>query len=138
MLTALIALVILIACVKVRWLLDRPTRRESEHAGGLVRLTTLWNKGAAFGLPIPKGLLPVLSALGLGYLWTRRKEAPIGTGLILGGGLSNLLERLRAGKVFDYVRFPKAPGRLRWYVYNLADFSVFLGALLWLLGKRRK
>jgi len=138
MLTLLVALVIFVACVKVRWLLDRPTRRDSQHADGAVELTKLWNEGAAFDLPIPKRLLMVLSVLGLGALWQERKESPLGAGLILGGGLSNLLERLRTGRVYDYLRFPKAPGKLRRYVYNLADLAIFLGGIVMLVSSLKK
>ena len=138
MLTIMIALGVLAACTAARWSLDRPARRESEHAGGLVRLTKLWNKGASFGLPIPQRAVMALSCLGLGFLWTQRRRSPLGTGLVLGGGLNNFLERLRAGKVFDYIKFPKAPGALRRYVYNLADLAILLGGIVLLLGKRRK
>ena len=67
-----------------------------------------------------------------------RKRAPAAAGLILGGGLSNLWERLRHGWVYDYLRFPKAPGPLGRYVYNLADLVLFLGAAGLLLGRRRR
>ena len=138
MVTILTATAVLALCTVVRWYLDRPARRDSEHFGGRVQLTALWNEGAAFGLPIPKRALMVLSVLCLGWLWTLRKSAPLGAGLVLGGGASNLLERLKHGRVFDYIRFPKGPQKLRRYVYNLADFAVFLGGLFLLLGKRRK
>ena len=50
-------------------------------------------------------------------------EGRLGTGLLLGGGLSNLYERVRRGRVLDYLRFPRAPGVLKKYTYNLADLS---------------
>ena len=53
-------------------------------------------------------------------------------------GLSNLWERLRRGRVYDYLRFPRAPGFLGRYVYNLADLAIFLGAAGLLLGRRRR
>ena len=59
---------------------------------------------------------------------------PAAAGLVLGGGLSNFWERLRRGRVYDYLRFPGAPGPLGRYVYNLADLAVFLGAAGLLLG----
>ena len=138
MLSALIALGTLAACVTARWYLDRPERRDSEYAGGRIQFTKLWNEGAAFGLLVPKCLLMVLSALGLSVLWRQRREAPLGAGLVLGGGLSNLLERLRAGRVYDYLRFPKAPGKLKRYVYNLADLAIFLGGIGMILASLRK
>ena len=138
MLTVLIAFVTLIACIKVRWFLDRPTRRDSQHAAGTVEVTKLWNEGASFGLPIPRKVVAALSVLGLGLLWRERREAPFASGLVLGGGLSNLLERLRSGRVYDYLRFPKAPGKLKRYVYNLADLAIFLGGIGLILTSLRK
>ena len=47
------------------------------------------------------------------------------------------VERLRQGKVYDYVQFPKAPGRLKQYIFNLADFAILLGGLCLSLRKKR-
>ena len=137
MITACIALLTLGGCVAVRRYLDRSSRRESEYAGGRVRLKALWNEGAAFGLPIGRKVVAAVSAALLGVLWAKRKEHPVSTGLVLGGGLSNLLERLRQGKVYDYVQFPKAPGRWSRYVYNLADFAIVLGGIGLMSRKKR-
>ena len=139
MITLLIAMVTLAACTAARWYLERPGRRERSAFGGRVRLTTLWNKGAAFGLPLGRAVLMALSALVLAataLFWRRRN--PLGAGLVLGGGISNLWERLRHGKVLDYLRVPALPGKLGKYVYNLADLALFLGALLLALFPRRR
>ena len=40
--------------------------------------------------------------------------------------------------MLDYLRFPAAPGKLKKYVYNLADLALFLGALLLALFPREK
>ena len=137
MITACIAALTLGSCVAARWYLDRPSRREKEHAGGWVRLKALWNEGAAFSLPLGRNVVTAVSAVLLGVLWGRRKEHPVSTGLVLGGGLSNLLERLRQGKVYDYVQFPKVPGRWNRYVYNLADFAIILGSVGFIFRKKR-
>lgn len=133
MLTFCVAGVVLVGCRLVRRKLDRPDRPERTCAGDRVRLKTLWNRGAAFGLPVKPRVVQVWSAAALALLWTLRKAHPVSVGLILGGGLSNLWERLRHGQVLDYLQFPKAPGRLKRYVYNLADLAIFLGGLglLW-------
>lgn len=139
MTTLLIAALTLSACTAARWYLERPGRRERSAFGGRVKLTALWNKGAAFGLPLGREVLIVLSTLALAataLFWRRRN--PLGAGLVLGGGISNLWERLRHGKVLDYLRFPAAPGKLGKYVYNLADLALFLGALLLALFPRRR
>ena len=145
MLTTIWIAAVLFACTAARRALCRPGRRETVHWGGRVRLTALWNGGGAFGLPVGRGTLAALSALALAALSALalaavlrcRKRAPAAAGLILGGGLSNLWERLRHGRVYDYLRFPKAPGPLGRYVYNLADLALFLGAAGLLLGRRR-
>lgn len=138
MLTILIALTALGACTAARWYLDRTSRRDEEFLKGRVRLKSLWNEGAAFGLPIRPGALLAASAATLGLMWSQRRRSPLGVGLILGGGVSNLLERLKTGKVYDYVQFPKAPGRLKQYVYNLADFAIFLGGILLVLRRKKR
>ena len=136
MLTVFTALTTLGGCTAARWYLNRTSRRDSEYAGGRVKLCALWNEGAAFGLGIRFDMVVASSFAALGALWTQRKRSPVGVGLILGGGVSNLLERLRAGKVYDYVQFPKAPGRIKQYIFNLADFAILLGGLC--LSLRRK
>lgn len=138
MLTILTALAALSACTAARWYLDRTSRRETECAGGLIRLRAMRNGGAAFGLPIRKAALPAASFAALGMLWTQRRRSPVGVGLSLGGGLSNLLERLRRGSVYDYLQFPKAPGRLKQYVFNLADFAIILGGVCLALRRKKR
>ncbi len=137
MLTVCTALGVFGASAAARWYLNRSSRRETAFWGGRVRLRALWNRGAAFGLPLPKEALPLVSAAALGALWSQRRRRPLAVGLLLGGGASNLSERVRHGRVYDYVQFPKAPGRLRRYVFNLADFAILGGGLL-LLRRNRK
>lgn len=136
--TICIAAAVLSACTAVRRALCRPGRRETEHWGGRVRLTALWNGGGAFDLPVGRRPLLALSAAALAEVFRRRRRNPAAAGLVLGGGLSNLWERLRRGRVYDYLRFPRAPGPLGRYVYNLADLAVFLGAAGLLAGRRRR
>lgn len=138
MMTLLVAALTLTACTAARWYLEWPGRRERSALGGRIKLTALWNRGAAFGLPLGREALMVLSTLVLGVTVLFRRRSPFGAGLVLGGGLSNLWERLRYGKVLDYLRFPAAPGKLKKYVYNLADLALFLGALWLALFPREK
>lgn len=135
--TLFIAAVIFAACVGLRRYLDRPERTDREFGNGRIRLTALWNEGAAFSLPLKRGWVVLLSILILPFVWLFRRRNPIGAGLALGGGLSNLWERVRYGRVYDYVRFPKLP-RLWRYVWNLADFAIVLGGTLLTLLDRKK
>lgn len=137
MLTAFITAMTLGGCIAARWYLDRTSRKETEYVRGWVRLKALWNEGAAFGLSIGPKVVIAASVGLLASLWTQRKQKPVSTGLILGGGISNLWERLHQGKVYDYVQFPKAPGKLKQYVFNLADFAIILGSFGFLFRKKK-
>lgn len=120
-------------CTAARWYLDRTNRRDTEYAAGHLRLTKLWNGDGPFGWKLGRKTLLTVSAAAVGALWLYRKQAPVAAGLAMGGGLSNLLERLQNRKVYDYIQFPKAPRKLKTYVFNLADLAVFSGmlGLLW-------
>lgn len=135
--TLLIALAVFAACAALRRYLNRKPQKTQDIWKGRVRLTALWNDGAAFSLPIRQTVVIVLSILILPLVWVFRRRSPVGAGLALGGGLSNLYERLRYGRVYDYVRFPKLP-KLGRYVWDLADFAILLGGLLLALCDRKR
>ena len=69
-------------------------------------------------------------ALVLYLLWhgVRSRWTGWGLGLILGGALGNLLDRVRAGRVVDFLDFHL--GGYHWPAFNLADGAVVVGALL--------
>ena len=136
--TVLTSLAAFGACHVARWYLDRDSRRQRDFAGGHIRLTVLRNKGAAFDLPVRREALLVLTGAALGAAWLLRGRSPVGAGLMLGGGAANLAERLRHKQVYDYVQFPKAPGKLKRYVFNLADFAIFAGGIALAVGKHGK
>lgn len=138
MLTILTAAATFSACGLARHCLDRPGRRKTDCCRGRVRLTSLWNSGAAFDLPLSREAVAAGSLAALLAVLAQRRQSPAGAGLALGGGLSNLWERLRYGRVYDYLRFPKAPGPLGRYVFNLADFAIALGAAGLLLGRGKR
>jgi len=134
--TVLTALMTFSACQAVREKLRVP-QQACEYGGGRVKLKPLWNEKAAFGLPIRLKTLLGVSAASLGLIWCQKKRSPVGVGLILGGGISNLWERLWNGRVYDYLQFPKAPKPLKRYVFNLADFAIFVGMFGWLIGRKK-
>ena len=123
--TLLTAALTFTACAALRRRIEDRGQRDL----GPVQIRPLKNRGAAFDLPIPARAIPVLSGVALGLALCLRREHPAAVGLLLGGGLSNLWERVVLGGVLDYLRFPKGPWRVKKYVYNLADFAVFAGAL---------
>ena len=106
---------------------------------GLFNLTHVRNGGAAFGLfadspaPWKTGLLVVISTALLvsviGVVWKSRRlqwEAGVGLSLVLGGALSNLADRIRMGRVVDFLDFYFR--NYHWYTFNLADSAIVVGA----------
>ena len=49
----------------------------------------------------------------------------LGLGLLTGGAIGNLIDRVRFGHVIDFVDM--GLGDMRWYAWNTADAAVFLG-----------
>jgi signal peptidase II len=98
---------------------------------GPVELTLSHNSGVAFGLAAGGGLrLVLLTALALGfvgYVFSRdptRRWMWVAAGLLAGGALGNLADRIRADAVTDYIQIGS------WPAFNLADIAVTAGVLL--------
>ena len=98
---------------------------------GPLELTLSHNRGAAFGLAGGAGVkLLLTTALALaviGFLFSRNPQRPgmwLAVGLVAGGAIGNLADRIRADAVTDFV----AVGS--WPAFNLADVSITLGVLL--------
>lgn len=106
-----------------------------------LNLTHAKNAGAAFGLfsdspaPWKTGLLILISVALLVtvvvIVWRSRSlhwESGVGVALILGGALSNLADRVRAGRVVDFVDVYVRS--YHWPAFNLADSAIVVGAAL--------
>lgn len=105
---------------------------------GFLSLTHIKNDGGAFGiLGGSQVLLLVGSAVAVGVVLWMLLSGPesgsgtYGCGLILGGAAGNLLDRLTAGEVTDYVHFSF------WYIFNAADAAITVGVGLLLLSALR-
>jgi signal peptidase II len=105
-----------------------------------INLVHVRNNGVAFGLFSSGGALVLaITALALGVLvayFLLRPSRPwlwLPTGMLVGGALGNLIDRLALGSVIDFIKLPL------WPAFNVADMSITFGvlALLWVLeGKR--
>jgi signal peptidase II len=107
---------------------------EQVNVLGPLGLTLSHNRGVAFGLAGGAGApLIVLTAVALGvvaYLFARNPTRPgmwVATGLLAGGAIGNLVDRVRAGEVTDYVDLSP------WPAFNLADVAITLGVLVLVL-----
>lgn len=126
--------------------LDQLTKQFFWHNGrnydvidGFVRITLVKNAGAAFGLFqggrlffIAASIVAVIFILYVGLRlprsdWQRR----LLLGAILGGAIGNLIDRLYAGEVIDFIDI--GIGAHRWPVFNVADMGVSVGATLLLI-----
>ncbi len=104
--------------------------------GQFLRLTLVHNTGAAFGLfpgsRLPFILVSVLAIAVVLYLFARDAYRSLANrvllGCILGGALGNLVDRIRWGRVVDFIDV--GVGSIRWPVFNVADSAVTLGVIL--------
>jgi signal peptidase II len=103
-------------------------------------LVSACNRGMSFGLFSRTGpgvvgftLVAALIVLGLVY-WLRRVSHPllaIAIGLVIGGAIGNVIDRLRFGGVVDFLDFHI--GSLHYPAFNLADSAISIGVVAMLL-----
>jgi signal peptidase II len=88
------------------------------------------NTGVAFGVLSGGGALVLIFTLAalallLAY-FARRPERPLlwlPTGLLIGGALGNLIDRIGSGAVTDFIKLPL------WPAFNVADMAITFGIL---------
>lgn len=97
-----------------------------------VQLVNTRNHGVAFGfLPgdhVGVTILICIALLALLAYFALHATQPLmwlPTGMLIGGALGNVLDRIRHGSVTDFVKLP-----LGWPPFNLADASITLGILI--------
>ena len=142
---ALTALAILAADVGTKvWAVSRLSDDEIRLFGGLVVLHEQRNPGAAFSIAGGATVLFSLVAIGIAAViirtarTLRSKAWALALGLILGGALGNLVDRLLRdpaplrGHVVDFIDL-HWNGRSVWPVFNIADMAIVSGAVLALL-----
>ena len=112
---------------------------------GFFSLTRVHNTGVAFGMAQGNNLLTGVLALGIlilsvwvvrGWDWEKRWVQVV-AGMVAGGAIGNLIDRVRLGYVLDFVDFHY--GRWSWPAFNIADSAISVGVtllvLLWLAGR---
>ncbi|MCB2108866.1 MAG: signal peptidase II, partial [Rhodobacteraceae bacterium] len=100
-----------------------------------------WNRGISFSLFSAGSdaqtwlLVGVQSAITLGLLWwlarLNGRLLIVGAGLIIGGAIGNIIDRLRFGAVTDFIDF--YVGNWHFATFNVADSCISIGVGLWLL-----
>jgi signal peptidase II len=126
-----------------------PAHIPHEILGNHLRLTLVYNPGAAFGLNLgiySRWIFMALTAgaliiLGRLYQATRQGDfvRTFALALVCGGAVGNLIDRVRSATgVVDFIDV--GVGDLRWPTFNVADMAVSVGAFLlaWVLwGEER-
>ncbi|MBL8538159.1 MAG: signal peptidase II [Hyphomonadaceae bacterium] len=100
-------------------------------------LQMVWNRGVSFGLlraseDIARwGLVALSFAISGVFLWwlrsAERRLTAVALGLVIGGALGNVIDRIRFGAVADFLDFN---GLWFPWVFNVADAAITVGAIL--------
>lgn len=113
--------------------------RNYEIIDGFLRITLVKNAGAAFGLfQGGRFFFIIASVVAIAFIVYVAVRLPrdelfrrILLGMILGGAVGNLIDRVYAGEVIDFVDM--GFGVHRWPVFNVADMGVSIGATILLV-----
>jgi signal peptidase II len=96
-----------------------------------VHLEHVLNDGVAFGffsgggwVLVAVGVVALAALLAFFATHLRQPLAWLPTGLLIGGAAGNLIDRLRAGAVTDFVKLP------HWPAFNLADAAITIGVVV--------
>jgi signal peptidase II len=120
-------------------------RRQPVHVAPFLDIILSWNSGVSYSLlasqtASTRFLLLLFQASIVGclsfWMWRApRRLTAAALGLVIGGALGNVADRLRHGAVADFFFFHTAlpVGPLANYVFNVADAAIFFGVVLLLL-----
>jgi signal peptidase II len=106
-----------------------------------LNLVAVWNSGVSFGflagysdtMPLILSVFAVAVAIGMS-VWLLRTSVMLvaaGLGLVIGGAVGNVIDRLRFGAVVDFIDFHVAG--FHWPAFNIADSAITVGVVLLLL-----
>jgi signal peptidase II len=139
----LLALVVIVADQAVKaWVLDvlRLQEGQSIQVFGPLRLTGVWNPGVSFGFlqaqhDLVRWLLAAFSVIVAIFLgvWVRGAKRPlfaVAVGLVMGGAVGNVIDRIRIGAVADFIDVTRL--YFPW-VFNVADSAISIGIGLLLI-----
>jgi signal peptidase II len=137
----LIGSIVVADIVTKRWALDALWHGGTVDAlGGWLPLTLAFNRGIAFGLPLPlagRWLIIIATMVVLYVLAGLFREAARGdwlrllsVQLVAAGAIGNLIDRVRWDRgVVDFIG-PIDLGIMHWPIFNIADMAITTGAVL--------
>lgn len=130
------ALIILIADQASKAWALAATENGPRRVTSFFDLVLVWNRGVSFGLfnnhnePLPPVLFIVISLViaGIFLIWLRKAETrllALSLGLVIGGAIGNVIDRVRFGGVVDFLDFHW--GDRHWPAFNVADSAIVIG-----------
>lgn len=136
----LIAAIVLVADQLTKWwilglMLPRPPVERIIPVLPFFDIVLVWNRGVSFGLfnnasglnAVVFSILAAAIVLGL-FLWLRKASQPLivaGIGLVIGGAVGNVVDRLVHTAVVDFLDFHV--GGWHWPAFNVADAAICIG-----------
>jgi signal peptidase II len=126
--------------VVLAWFAERPPGGR-ETVTSFFNLALTYNRGISFGLfnggaganALVFSFIAAAIVAVLVY-WLNRTSSPllaVAIGLVIGGAVGNVIDRLRLGAVVDFLDFHA--GSLHWPAFNLADSAICIGVAAMLL-----
>lgn len=121
-----------------------------EKFKGKVKIVRTFNEGMAANVldedpakvkKISSLVLVIFLILSLPLFFSKkgRINRKLGAALIIGGAFSNVADRCIRGKVVDYIQFNMDKSdRMERMTYNIADFSIFIGTVLYMINSDSK
>lgn len=142
-LTAMVALATIASDQALKWLvvhwLDLVTLQEKVLIDPFLNLRMAWNEGINFGLfassaEVMRWLLVAIAFAVCIWvaIWVQRSRpgrfGRVAAGLLIGGALGNVIDRIAYGAVADFLNM-SLPGWRNPYSFNVADIAIFAGAI---------
>lgn len=103
---------------------------DDQLLGGLIKFVDVRNSGVAFGQlsggGIIVGVVVALALIALLWYFLSHLATPLiwlATGLVIGGAIGNIIDRVREGAVTDFIKLP------HWPAFNFADAAITIGVI---------
>jgi len=136
----LVALVVLLLDQATKYLVrDDVPLGTSNRVTGFLDIVYVRNDGVAFsafgGKPWVVVLLISIALVALLYYFATHADRPLvwlATGLLFGGAVGNILDRIKDGAVTDFVKFS------HWPAFNVADVAINLGVVVLIIALLRE
>src|SRR3990172_9201985 len=112
------------------WLVENFLVARFSLAGSVIGFERIMNDGIAFGIDLPNYILVILIpgvTIFVCFLAFRSRHDQLAScafGLIIGGALGNIVDRLNDGHVTDFIQIGW------WPLFNIADSCITVGVLL--------